>query len=187
MNGSVAVAIWEYSGGRLAYTRLGIDRAWIDLKETLLTSDRFQDVVAYKDGLFCAVDFYARKVVALDFSSAQTVRSTDLTLNLPAYRDRDDGWTCFQEARLVNSSSKLFLVRWRSLINVGETKRREVDVYKLMDDDDKRRQEVGSHQIPRRLLFLPRVQSVNLIIHGHLPQVKDQLTASTSSGTPVTR
>ncbi|ONK65062.1 uncharacterized protein A4U43_C07F33210 [Asparagus officinalis] len=125
--------ICSYSGYHLAYTRPGIDRAWIDLKDTLPTGDSFRDVVAYKDGLFCALDSGARKVVALDFSSPPTVRSTDLTLNLPAYRDRNDGWACFQEARLVNSSSELFLVRWRGLVKVGEAKRREVDVHKLMD------------------------------------------------------
>ncbi|ONK65060.1 uncharacterized protein A4U43_C07F33090 [Asparagus officinalis] len=150
-------------GYNLGYTRLGIDRAWIELKDTL-TRDRFQDVVAYKDGLFCALDFYARKVVALDFSSPPTVRLTDLTLNLPAYRDRNDGWTCFQEAQLVNSSSKLFLVRWRSLVKVGETKRREVDVYKLMDvsGDDADKKWVPIRSLGNSSFFLGLNRSISL-------------------------
>ncbi|ONK68110.1 uncharacterized protein A4U43_C05F7550 [Asparagus officinalis] len=145
---------------------LGIDRAWIELKDTL-TRDSFQDVVAYKDGLFCALDFYARKVVALDFSSPPTVRLTDLTLNLPAYQDRSDEWTCFQEAQLVNSSSKLFLVRWRSLVKVGETKRRELDVYKLMDDGSDDDNDADKKWVPIRSLgnssfFLGLNRSISL-------------------------
>ncbi|ONK78103.1 uncharacterized protein A4U43_C02F14390 [Asparagus officinalis] len=162
MNNSVAVAIWSYDGYHLAYTRLGIDHAWIHLKGTL-TSGKFRDVVAYKDDLFCALDQDARKVVALDFSSPHTVRSTDLTLNLPAYRDSNDGWTCFQDAQLVNSSSKLFLVRWRSLVKVGETKRRVLDIHKLMDDDD----DADKKWVPIRSLgnssfFLGLNQSISL-------------------------
>ncbi|ONK68821.1 uncharacterized protein A4U43_C05F16370 [Asparagus officinalis] len=133
MNNTAAVAMWGLSRNFLAYTRLGVDHRWIDLGD-IVGYDKFEDVAAYKDGLFYAAYWGARRIIALDFSSP-TVRATDMTLNLPAYQE-GNGWTSFQQARLVNSSSGLFLVRWRNLLKVGEKKRREIDVYRLMDDDD---------------------------------------------------
>ncbi|ONK58890.1 uncharacterized protein A4U43_C08F780 [Asparagus officinalis] len=132
MNSTAAVAMWGLTGNFLAYTRLGVDRRWTNLGD-IVGRDNFEDVAAYRDGLFYAAYRCARRIIALDFSSP-TVRVTDMTLNLPAYQE-SNGWISFQQARLVNSSSGLFLVRWRNLIKAGEKKRREIDVYRLMDDD----------------------------------------------------
>lgn len=89
------------------------------------------------DGLFYALEPFISKVISIRFQDDAEFEIEDVTSDLVApdfdpSKEEYHGWSCCQEARLVDSPSCLFLVRWRRLIKKGEGQRREVDVFKLL-------------------------------------------------------